>query len=171
MLTLDARLTRESTQVLAVGLRVQSDEFVERLVIAFEQAVAPLFDAMQGRGFAADVVAVVIERGADGVDVDIVELAHLLGEELGLPLARDLLRHRARTPHLFEEIVAQRDLAKLGIGQIDQRLRELEHVQRLAAQLATAGALVVLFRPGWIEFVLADLHITDNSRSNQGTAE
>jgi len=28
-----------------------------------------------------------------------------------------------------------------------------------------------LFRPGWIEFVLADLHITDNSRSNQGTAE
>lgn len=137
---LGKRVAHELAQLLVVGLRVVGDELAERVVAFVEQALAPAFGAVQRGGFAARAVAVVGERGADRGERFVVEAAHPLGEELVLALARDVRGDGARAPHFVAQVVVERHLRQLRFAHAGQRFGELEHVERLAAALAAAGA-------------------------------
>ena len=72
---------------------------------------------MQGCGFAVCVIAIMLERGANRLNLRVVKLAQLLGEELGLALARDLLGDGARTRDFGAQIVVERQKCELRVRQ------------------------------------------------------
>ena len=49
-----------------------------------DQAVAPLLGHVQGHFFAGGAIALLVERGLDGLNLGVVELAHALADELHL---------------------------------------------------------------------------------------
>ncbi len=142
-ITLRTSVARELAQVLAVGGRMQRQQFVERDVALVDQPRAPRFDPVQRGGFAMRLRAIVLERGADRFDLGIVEVAQLLGQKLRRALARDLRRDDTRPHDFIAQVVGERHARKLGIAQRSERLGELEYVERVAAQLAPARRTVV----------------------------
>ena len=113
----------------------------QRLVAVLEQALAPGLDAVHRRDFAARGLALVVERVADRIQRLVVLAAHLLGQERQLALVGDL-RGDALAPRAMcgSSVLGHRQLASCAGGQRDQLLAQRQHVQRLAAVLAAAGA-------------------------------
>ena len=132
------RVAHEGAQALAVGSGVQRQQFGEGFVAFREQAFAPGFEAVHHGSFAVCLAAIDAERVADRLDRLLVELAHLLGEELRLPLVRDVGGDRARAPDFLAQDVVHRHAREFGLAQGRQRLGEHEDIERVAAQLAAA---------------------------------
>lgn len=143
-MALAARLPRELAQVLPVGRRKLLHQFGQRVVAVVDEAVAPLLEAMQLGGFAPGELAVVVELRAQRRQFILVP-AHDLGEVLDLALARDLLRDAACLLDFVEQVFGQRQLAELGVGERNEALGQFEYGQRVAAPLAAARAVVVIF--------------------------
>ncbi len=97
---------------------------------------------MQRGGLLPGLLAIVVESGADRFEFLVVELAQLFGEKGDLPLARDLLSNGSRATDFGEQVVFERHVRQLRVGQCDERLREFEHVERLTAHLASTRAVV-----------------------------
>ncbi len=80
-------LTDQGTQLLAVGVRVLDDEFLQHGIVTADQAVAPAFEVVEtlvvltGRGIE------LIEQGENRVSVLI---AHQFADELQVPFTRDV---------------------------------------------------------------------------------
>ena len=147
------RVAHELAQLLAVGVRVFGDEFGQRFVAFVEQAFAPAFDVVQDGGVASRAVAVFGEHDADRGQRVVVELAHLLGEELVLALARDVRSDRARAPHFLAQFVVERHARELRFAQVRQRFGQTQHVERVAALLAATRAEELGIRVVGIHFV------------------
>ena len=140
-LRLEPGLADQRTQLLAIGAGMPGQPLAERVVAFGEETVAPAFDLVQGGGLAARFAAVVLEHAPDRLDDLVVEPAHLLGEELRLPLARDLLGHRARAPNLVDDVGGQRQAGEHGIGQGGEFAGQFEDGEGIAALLAATGAV------------------------------
>ncbi len=152
------RIAYELAQLLAVGGRVLGDELGQCRVTFDEQALPPALAAVQGGGLALGTAAVLAEHGADRGQRFLVEAAQLLGQILFLALARDVRGDRARALYLIAQRIGERDWRQLRRTQAGQCLRQLEHVERVAAALAAAGfgggeriarGFVIVHRNGW----------------------
>ena len=139
-LALVERVAHQLAQQLAVGRRVRFDQLRERGVAFLEQALAPVFGAVQQRGFLARGLAAGVERVADRAQRLVVLAPHLLGQECHLPLARDVRGDAPGVGDVRVQVVGHRQLRQLRRRQGDQALREFQHVQRVPPLLAAAGA-------------------------------
>ncbi len=122
-------------------MREFGDEFAKRFVAFRKQAFAPLFDAVQGSGFAVRAGTVFGERGTDRGERVLVETTHLLGEELVLALARNMRSDRARASHFLAQVVVERYACQLRLAEVGQGFGQMQHIERLASALAAAGQL------------------------------
>ena len=124
---------------------MQFEPFAERAITFFKQAVAPAFDLVKVGRLPVGLLAIVVERLAYRFDHAVVEPTQLLGDELDLALACDLLGYRARAAHLADDVISEREARKLGIVQCDELLGKLEDRECIAALLASARAVESVF--------------------------
>jgi len=109
-ITFGASLPCELTKLLPIGGGMFLEERGQRVVAFFDQPIAPFFGVMQRGGIHPRELAIVLEFRADRFKFFIVEAAQLLGEELDLPLAGDLLRHAPRAANFIEKIIVEREV-------------------------------------------------------------
>ena len=114
-LVLRTRLTHELAQMLAISLRKYLQQLGQCIVAFGDQAITPLFDAMQVRGLPPRMIAVMIENGADRFQL-VLAPAQLFGEKLGLALARDLLGNGAGAHYFIAQFIGQRYARELRVG-------------------------------------------------------
>ncbi len=80
-------LTDQGTQLLAIGVRVFGDEFLQHGVVACNQAVTPAFEIVETLVVLTSRGIELIEQRENRVSVLI---AHQLADELQVPFARDV---------------------------------------------------------------------------------
>ena len=90
LLALDVRVSDQLAQQLALGRWILVEQLRQGVVTFFQQTFAPRFDALQFGGFAAALLAILLQRGTDRLDHLVVVIAHGLGKELQLAFARDV---------------------------------------------------------------------------------
>lgn len=98
-------LTDQGAQLLAIGVRVLDDEFLQHGIVTGDQAVTPAFEIVEtlvvltGRGIE------LIEQGQNGVSVLI---AHQFADELQVPFTRDIRGVLGRIGQCSTQGVGQR---------------------------------------------------------------
>jgi hypothetical protein len=133
----DSRLPCELAQLLAIGIRKPGEQFAERLVAFVDQAIAPGFELMQ---------AAVSRRARPRSRSSAARIASISpSSSLRICLARNCVWRLCAicclTPRAFRissQVVGQRHCLELRVGQRNQRVRQLQHVERLAPALAAA---------------------------------
>ena len=113
-------LTDQGTQLLAIGVRVLDDEFLQHGVIARDQAVTPAFQVMETLVVLASGGIELIEQNQNRVSVLI---AHQFADELQMPFTRDVRGVLGR--------IGQCPAQSVGQGQFGDQIR-LECGQALA---------------------------------------
>lgn len=137
---LEPRLPRKLAQLLTVGARKGCQDFGKRRIALRNQTLAQRFEAMQVCGFAPRVAALMRERSPYRLEF-FFAAPQLLGKILHLTLARDVLRNAPRAHDFVAQFARQRQLRKLRIAQLHQRLRQFKNGERFAPALATTDVV------------------------------
>ena len=135
-----ARVPGQLPQVLAIGLRIFRQQFGQRRIAFGDQLVAHCLDPVQGGVFAARIGFVVVHPGADRFQGFRVFPPELLGQETDRALAGNLRGHALRRHGQRDQVFAQWQLHQPRGGLFHQPVGKIEHRERLAAQIAAAGA-------------------------------
>ena len=128
-------LTDQGTQLLAIGVRVLDDEFLQHGIVTGDQAVTPAFEIVEtlvvltGRGIE------LIEQGQNGVSVLI---AHQFADELQVPFTRDIRGVLGRIGQCSTQGVGQRQFC-LQVGlECCKALAQVNQSMQLAFDLRFA---------------------------------
>lgn len=128
-------LTDQGTQLLAVGVRVIDDEFLQHGIVTGDQAVTPAFEVVEtlvvltGRGIE------LIEQGENRVSVLI---AHQFADELQVPFTRDVRGVLGRIGQGPAQGVGQRQFGQQVRLECCQALAEVNQSMQLAFDLGFA---------------------------------
>ena len=136
-----ARLPQQGAQALRVAVRVLREPFGKGS-IALHEALAPAFSRVQQRGVLGAGGVARLKRGADGIKLLLVQLAHEAANELALAAQRAKVADAARFVQRGEQALGQLQGVELRGGQGHKALTQ--GLQRGALRLAGgfAGALV-----------------------------
>ncbi len=128
-------LTDQGTQLLAIGVRVLDDEFLQHGVIARDQAVTPAFQIMETLVVLASGGIELIEQSQNRVSVLV---AHQFADELQMPFTRDVRGVLGRIGQCPAQSVGQRQLGDQIRLECGQALAEVNQRMQLAFDLRFA---------------------------------
>ena len=128
-------LTDQGTQLLAIGVRVVDDEFLQHGIVARDQAITPAFEIVEtfvvltGRGIE------LIEQSQNRVSVLI---AHQFADELQMALTRDIRGVLGRIGQGPAHGVGQRQFCEQVRLECGKALAEVNQSMQLAFDLGFA---------------------------------
>ncbi len=128
-------LTDQGTQLLAIGVRVLDDEFLQHGVIARDQAVTPAFQIMETLVVLASGGIELIEQSQNRVSVLV---AHQFADELQMPFTRDVRGVLGRIGQCPAQSVGQRQFGDQIRLECGQALAEVNQRMQLAFDLRFA---------------------------------
>ncbi len=128
-------LTDQGTQLLAIGVRVLDDEFLQHGVIARDQAVTPAFQIMETLVVLASGGIELIEQSQNRISVLV---AHQFADELQMPFTRDVRGVLGRIGQCPAQSVGQRQFGDQIRLECGQALAEVNQRMQLAFDLRFA---------------------------------
>ena len=128
-------LTDQGTQLLAIGVRVFDDEFLQHGVIARDKAVTPAFQIMETLVVLASGGIELIEQSQNRVSVLV---AHQFADELQMPFTRDVRGVLGRIGQCPAQSVGQRQFGDQIRLECGQALAEVNQRMQLAFDLRFA---------------------------------